>query len=259
MNADAGHLAVVLHDAAPATWPACERVLRAVESVASVPVSILAVPRWHHAAPEAPFERRLEQRLTRGDELVLHGYTHVDDGRPRGIVDRVRRRWYTAGEGEFSALPRDEAACRLQAGVRWFEDRGWPLHGFVAPAWLMSAGTWQALEAFDFRYTCTLRHLHLLPGRSAVASRALVYSTRSAWRRAVSRPWNRVTAWTESSRALLRLELHPHDADHAALRASWMRLLARFVQERRAVTLADAALLAQAAAPRLSRGGASVA
>lgn len=243
----ARRLAVVLHDAAPATWLACQRVLRAIESVAPVPVTILAVPRWHLDPHDTDFERELDRRLGRGDELALHGYTHADDGRPSGLVDHVRRRWYTAGEGEFSALPRDEAARRLHAGMRWFERRGWPLHGFIAPAWLMSAGTWQALDGLDLRYTCTLRHVYALHPRATLASHGLVYSTRSAWRRAVSRPWNRVVAHSQAEQPLLRLELHPHDADHAALRQSWMGLLERFAAERTAVTLAEAVRLAQRA------------
>ena len=71
------------------------------------------------------------------------------------------RRIYT-WEGEFYALDHAEAKTRLAAGIELFRRRGWPLHGFVAPAWLMSAGTRQALGE-RLRYTSDPSNLYLLP------------------------------------------------------------------------------------------------
>jgi uncharacterized protein len=234
-------LSVVLHDVAGATWPACERVLGHVRSLGPVPVTLLAVPRYHRQRAGAPFEAWLDRARERGDELALHGYTHWDDGRPRGLLDFARRRWYTAGEGEFSALASDEARARLRAGMRWFQRNGWPLHGFVAPAWLMSPGTWEALRELHFEYTCTLAHLFSLPEGGSLHSPALVYSTRARWRRTLSLPWNAALAHAVRGKPLMRLELHPHDADHPQVLGSWMGLLGRALAERQAVTLHDAA------------------
>jgi predicted deacetylase len=83
------------------------------------------------------FRRLLSGRLARGDELALHGYFHCDDGpmasNPR---DWFMRRVYTH-EGEFYSLTREAASPRLHAGIEMFRRYRWPLHGFVAPAWLM--------------------------------------------------------------------------------------------------------------------------
>lgn len=219
-------LAVVMHDVAPATLPAVERVLALLrEREPALPVTQLVVPRWHGQPSTPQFDRWLDEAAARGDELVLHGYTHRDDGRPRGLVDLLRRRVYTAGEGEFAALDARDAARRLRQGRLWFAAGGWPLHGFVAPAWLMSEGTWEALADAPFDYTCTLRRLVSLPGRRAWRCRSLVYSTRAAWRRAASCAWNAGLARLQRQAPLLRLELHPPDADHAAVRQSWSGLL----------------------------------
>jgi predicted deacetylase len=176
-------LCVVVHDVADATHAACERLLAAVEAVAPVPLTFLAVPRYHGAAPAASFEQWLGERSRRGDELALHGYTHRDDGTPRGAVDRLRRRVYTRGEGEFWDLDAPTAARQLRAGIDWFERNGWPLRGFVAPAWLLGPGAWQALRDTRFAYTATLRHIHLLPEAGRITSQSIVYSTSTAWRR----------------------------------------------------------------------------
>ncbi|HUG24759.1 polysaccharide deacetylase family protein [Piscinibacter sp.] len=234
-------LCVVLHDVAPATLPACERVLAAVEEVGDVPMTLLAVPRYHCEPTSSTFVRWLADRSAGGDEIALHGYTHQDDGVPNGFVDYLRRRHYTRGEGEFCDLAITEAMRRLIAGVRWFSRQGLSLRGFVAPAWLMSPGTWQALRWLDLSYTCTLRQLVLLPDRRSLVSQSLVYSSSSAWRRQASLAWNAALATAQRHNPLLRLELHPHDADHAAIRHSWQRLLETQLAQRRAGTLADAA------------------
>ncbi|WP_280156234.1 polysaccharide deacetylase family protein [Piscinibacter sp. XHJ-5] len=235
-------LAVVVHDVAPATQPACQRLLKAIDEVApGLPVTLLVVPRYHLAPPSAAFIEWIAGRYARGDELALHGYTHVDDGEPHNIVDHVKRRHYTRGEGEFAALSMTDATRRITAGMRWFERHAFVLRGFVAPAWLMSEGTWEALRWVDLSYTCTLRRLVLLPDRRQLVSQSVVYSTASAWRRQTSLAWNAAVAAVLRHNPLLRLELHPSDADHPAILRSWQRVLEANVARRRPGTLADVA------------------
>jgi predicted deacetylase len=243
-SAAAPLLCVVLHDVAPVHRARCEQLLRCLRGVApALPVTLLAVPRYHLQPSQPSFELWLDTLLRGGHELALHGYTHRDDGVPAGLLDRLLRQAYTAGEGEFASLPRLDAALRLQEGVRWFQRNGWPLHGFVAPAWLLSRGTWDALAELPLHYTCTLSQLVALPQRSAVRSQSVVYSTRSPGRRLLSLGWNRAVAALQRRQPLLRLELHPADIEHPAIRSSWLRILEQALQERRAVTLAQAVQL----------------
>ena len=239
-------ICVVLHDVAAGTQPACERVMQAVADVAGdIPLTLLAVPRYHGEPSTAGFERWLGDRARAGDELSLHGWTHRDDGRPAGWLDGLRRSHYTRGEGEFWSLSQDEAAARIAAGQAWFDANGWTAHGFVAPAWLLGPGAWAALRAASpgFAYTSTLRHIHRLPDGPTLTSQSVVYSTSSGWRRAMSLAWNAGVAAAERANPLLRLELHPRDADFPAIRRSWQRLLAAQLHGagRRAVTVAEAA------------------
>lgn len=248
-------LAIVLHDVAPINLPACERVLGAIRAAAlpgpMPPVSLLVVPCFHRSATAWPddalFDRWLEHARQQGHELVLHGYTHLDDQPLGGWRDRLLRRWYTAAEGEFAALPGAEAKRRLDVGLAWFRRQGWPAHGFVAPAWLMGPGVREALQQVRLDYTCTLNTLEAPPGHTLLHSRSLVYSTRSAWRRGVSRWWNGMLARTQRHEPLLRLELHPQDADHPALRQQWTAVLRTALRERQPVTLHEAVQWAQPA------------
>jgi len=242
---------VVLHDVAPSTRAACTRALAAIAEVADVPATLLAVPRYHGEPATPELVEWLAARQRRGDELALHGWSHRDDEKPGGAVDRLRRRVYTRGEGEFWALSEREATRRIEAGIAWFRENGWPLAGFVAPAWLLGPGAWQALATQRFEYTATLRQLVHLPGRGRVTSQSVVYSTSSAWRRQTSLLWNAAVARLERGNPLLRLELHPRDADFADIRRSWQKVLARALRDRRAVTVADFMRHDRAAAPTL--------
>ena len=245
-------LAVVLHDVAPARWDGCTRVLRRVRQVAQeagvhLPVSLLVVPQ-HHGQPRTPalYLRWLHGLARAGHELVLHGLTHRDESAP---PQSLRARWlrnvYTAGEGEFAALSHAEAAARLAAGLAWARRHDLALHGFVAPAWLMSPAALDAVADAGFDYTCTLRQIIALPGRQVLTAPSVVYSTRARWRRVLSLVWARTLAHQQRQAPLLRLELHPADGDHPAVMRSWSRLLALALQERQPLRLREAAALAR--------------
>ena len=198
-----------------------------------MPLTLLVVPHYH-GDREVPVEykRWLATRVARGDELALHGYTHVDEARaPANVADRVRRRVYTAGEGEFAQLTREEAAQRLALGRRWFAEQGWAVEGFVAPAWLVSAGTWQALRESDFTYTTTLSRFHVLNRRSLYAP-CVVYSTRSAWRRQCSRAWNAAVTAVFANRPLIRFGFHPADVRYPDVMAHSLKLLRKLLRDR---------------------------
>ena len=234
-------LCVSLHDVAPATWPYCQKVLAAVRDVADIPLTLLVVPAYHGECSAQPeFERAITAQLAVGHELALHGYFHVDPHVPSDPLDWIRRRIYTAGEGEFCALSEDEARERLTLGARWFAANRWPLAGFVAPAWLVGAGAWRALLKRDeLQYTSTLTKLIVLSEGHVIHAPCLTYSVRSAWRRPTSIVWNTLLSSVTHSSQVLRLGLHPCDAESRSVRRSWQRLLERTLRDRTAITKAE--------------------
>nr|WP_267877342.1 polysaccharide deacetylase family protein [Massilia mucilaginosa] len=157
-------MCVVIHDVAPATWPDCLRLLQAVREVADIPLTWLVVPRWHGSAARSPaLEAALGHLLADRHEMALHGYTHLDTAaRANGWRSRFLRGVYTEGEGEFAALDVAEARRRIARGLAWFDQRRWPVSGFVAPAWLLGDGAWEAVRGHPFVYTTTWRHFHCL-------------------------------------------------------------------------------------------------
>lgn len=204
------------------------------------------VPDWHargriDAAPE--FLRAIDARIAHGDEVALHGYFHRDDApAPRTPGAWLRRRVLTAGEGEFAALDAQTAAARLHAGLDLLRRPGWTIDGFVPPAWLANAATRAALRHSDLRWTSTHTALIALDGgdERRIAAPCLTASPRSAWRRAASRALLRAGLRLGARAPLVRIGLHPADADHADLLACWREVLGALLAGRRATTKSQA-------------------
>ena len=231
-------VAVSLHDVAPSTWPQCEVLLRLTDAW-KLPVSLLVVPNYHrHGTVDASstFAAAVRARVVRGDEAVLHGYAHLDESpAPRTWRDWWRRRVVTAGEGEMAAIDAAEARERLRAGLEVLEAAQLTPAGFIPPAWLMGEGTREALRDCAFAYTSSRDELYALPAFTPYKAPSLVYSTRSAWRRALSFLWNERRRVTLRDQPLVRIALHPGDADHPAVLRHWRGLLAALLSERSVV------------------------
>lgn len=227
---------LVLHDVAPSTWADYQPFVEAVDALGNVPMTWLVVPDFHrHDALDAnpAFRQVLDARVARGDELALHGYYHDDqEPVPNTPRDWFMRRVYTH-EGEFYRLSREAALTRLHAGLEIFQRYDWPVHGFVAPAWLMSDGTRQALRELPLSYTSDPQHLYRLPDFTAIDAPGLVWSARSAWRRGVSKIVSdqRQQRWRDAP--VIRLGLHPVDMRHRFSRDYWLRTLERLLADGR--------------------------
>ena len=233
------HFCVVLHDVAPATWPAYREFIAALETLAPVPLTLLVVPDFHRRGSlegDTTFLAAMERRLARGDELVLHGYHHDDPGPiPPSPRAWFLRRIYTH-EGEFYALDEAEARRRLEAGMALFARLRWPLRGFVPPAWLLGAAARRAVARCGLAYTSDPRRLLRLPAFTPEPAPSLVWSARSGWRRALSRRWNEHLLRRHADVPLLRLGLHPVDMAHAEVRRYWLASIAALLATRQPST-----------------------
>lgn len=237
---EAKALCVSIHDVAPDTWPDCVRLQQAVRAVADIPLTWLVVPRYHGRAPAAPeMERALDALLAQGHELALHGYTHLDSAPPgHGFRSRFLRNVFTQSEGEFAAIGAEDARQRIALGLAWFAERGWPVRGFVPPAWLLGEAAWRVLREFPFEYTTTMSHFHLLKTRHALLSPSLVYTARNAGGRLLSPRVACAMASLMAPAPLVRLSLHPRDAHFPALVRHAQHLVERLLADRQPRTKA---------------------
>ncbi len=237
MNARA--LCVSIHDVSPQTWADCRTVIAAMNEVAQLPLGLLLVPCWHHRPwPESgAFIDEIDALRREGHELVLHGYTHWDDGpRPLGLFDRFRRRMLTRNEAEFAALDGPAARAALDAGIASLAAHAWAVEGFVAPAWMLSAAAVDALAHSGLRYAGLFGGLLSLPDLRRLPAVALTYSCRHPAGDWLTRGAVSVAAVAQSHAPLLRIALHPADARRPANLRHARRLLEVALATRVALT-----------------------
>ena len=234
--------AIAVHDVSPATWRECGELLAMLDDAGGPPLTLLVVPCFHHGAHvlrDRAFVAAMDARLARGDELVLHGYYHVDDAPPpRAPREWFARRMLTRGEGEFAVLDERAAAWRIARGIAVFRELGWPLHGFVPPAWLMSGTTRDALArcGHPFAYATVRGGIHHLPQWRFERTANLCYSPTSAPRRVMSAVAIRGELWRARSLPLLRISLHPQDAREPGVVRHWRRVIGTALATRMPVT-----------------------
>lgn len=231
--------ALVLHDVAPSTWQCYRDFVANIDSMGAIPLTLLVVPDYHRQGclSQMPdFVAMMERRLACGDELVVHGYHHDDPG-PIGwsLREGFMRRLYTR-EGEFFRIDPVQCRIRLEAAVQLFARLGWPLTGFVPPAWLLGSAARAVLAEFPFRYSSDPSAIIRLPGFERLAAPSLVWSARSGWRRLLSRQWNQWQLQRQQDAPLLRLGLHPVDMEHAAVRRYWLETIAELLDQREPLT-----------------------
>jgi uncharacterized protein len=236
-------LIVSVHDVAPATRAAVEKIMMDL-SRRRVPVcSLLVVPNYHHrgsSMDDRAFVRWLQDLEAQGHEIVIHGYFHE---RPRREGEKVRAKFftrlYTNDEGEFYDLDYDEAFRRISQARDEFVKAGLTPRGFIAPAWLLGSAAERAAMEAEMEYTTQLTGVRDLRFGDNFLARTLVYSVRSGWRRGASLAWNFALARRLARAPLARVSIHPPDQDHPEIWQQILRLTDRLANNRTATTYRD--------------------
>ena len=236
-------LVVSLHDVAPCTRAASEKILRELARHHVDVCSLLVVPNYHRqgaATADRDFVRWLRDLEADGHEIVIHGYFHERASRGgETLKDRLVTRAYTAGEGEFYDLGYAEAVERITRARDEFIAVGLKPRGFIAPAWLLSAEGERAAREAEMEYTTRLTNVVDLRTGEKVRSRSMVYSVRSGWRRSVSRGWNRGLFLLQSESPLVRLGIHPPDATYPKIWGQILRITEQLLEARQPTTYRD--------------------
>jgi len=236
-------LVVSLHDIAPSTQAIAEKMLGELSGLGVRSSSLLVVPDYHHQGPateDRQFVAWLRNLEATGHEIVLHGYFHE---RPRKTNETTRdkflTRFYTQDEAEFYDLNYAEALRRITMARDQFRASGFKPRGFVAPGWLLSPEARKAACDAEMEYTTELRSVSDLRSGEKFATRSIVYSVRSHWRRVVSRRWNATLFRLLRGNPLLRISLHPPDYSHPTIWRQIMELVEGAADSRNVTTYQD--------------------
>lgn len=234
---------VSVHDVAPSTRPASEKILKELAHHGVRCSSLLVVPDYHHqgsAFVDRDFTQWLRDLEAAGHEIVIHGYFHQRPRRPNeSLLAKLTTRSYTTDEGEFYDLDYAEALRRITRARDEFIGAGFTPRGFIAPAWLLSKEGERAAADAEMEYTTRLTSVLDLRTNEHFAARSLVYSVRNSWRRLASLAWNGTCARLMQDAALMRLSIHPPDFEHTEIWRQIVQLVDRLNQTRTATTYRD--------------------
>jgi predicted deacetylase len=221
-------LIVAIHDITPARLAHAEALREMVAREAPGPASLLVIPRyagtasWRAGAGAA----RLGALSRAGDEIVVHGYSHV-----------TRR----GRDGPETA--RMSPACvgaTVRAGADELRSVGLVGAGFIAPAYGRAAGCGGACRAAGLGWWAGRLALHHPGGAMRLPSLGLGAS--APVRRALS-PLCAAAAAAALRRApVVRLDLHTADLGHPRLAVAARSLLCGLLGQGRSLTT-HAALL----------------
>ncbi len=240
----ARYLNISLHDVSPHCWHLCRSFLEELKSIGGGCTNLLVVPNWYGKYPldEHPeFLRWLAEMEAEGHEICLHGYTHKVDRVDGSLWNRLIGTYYTASEGEFHQVGYEEAQRLLDRGLPLLRNAGLTVRGFVAPAWLLSRMANRALGEKQFLYTTSLMHFECLPIKSAFYAPSITWSSRSLWRRMVSKQWTRFWYSLNSKTEVLRIVAHPLDLQYHSIKFSIFHTIRKALHDRTPITYADLA------------------
>lgn len=214
---------ISLHDVAPSTIEATAAWRTAVAELTDEPVSLLAVARYRgrDSWRSGPARSWVCGQGELGDEVVLHGYSHLDragrDGRE------------LAGRGPAAIV------SLIGTGLAELRAAGFACEGFIAPAYAHPAITDACCRAAGLSWWATRRVLRADGWALRLPSIGLGAST--ATRRALSPLATRAAARLLSRAPVVRLDLHPADLRHPHLERAGRELLELLLdQGRRPVT-----------------------
>ena len=229
-------LVVSVHDVSPLTWASCEKILQSLRSLGVCEGSLLIIPNHHGKAPiqeNGEFKDWVSDLVRQGYEPVLHGYFHARNPKPTDAgITKFTTQFYTAGEGEFFDLARQEAINRLRLGIDDLSFLDRKLNGFVAPAWLLGYEAEAAVRKVGFSYITTVGAVKVFEGVQNYSSRSLVWSTRAPWRRMVSLAWNQGLVSRLREKPLLRIGIHPADCEIPAVWSHVKSVVSAALQDR---------------------------
>ena len=233
-----GRLLASIHDVSPRSEAAVDELVDALGRHVGQRLAMLVVPdHWGEApiASNRAFQARLRVWADAGIEMFLHGWCHRDDRQAT-----LASRHMTAGEGEFSSLDVNEASARIARGLAVVEDAiGRPVTGFIAPAWLYSAGTHVALAAH--RLPIAEDHMKVWQpgGRTLARGPVITWASRSRPRIASSLAVAAVGRHVLGLLPVVRVAVHPGDIAVPAIMASVDATLARLAASHTPARYAD--------------------
>lgn len=231
-------LVLSMHDVTPFHLERMRMAEAVFREIGIAKITYLLVPEYHGGYPSDRSAEFIE--WCRGPrpfevEWHLHGYHHLESPalQAGNHADAWKRRFLTAGEGEFLALDRESQGRKLTDGREVFRScLGYDPEGFVAPAWLFNRDLPPLLAAMGFRFTEDHRRIYRVDTGASLDSPVITWATRTPVRKYGSLVVCPLLARLWSGTPVLRAAVHPFDFDHASTVSGIKSVLRRVMRDR---------------------------
>ena len=196
-------------------------------------VSLLVIPGlWNgnELLADEEFQKWLAQISSSSHEVVLHGLNHKFTQEPStSSLKLISGRFFARGCQEFWALSKADAKALVSDGLNKLSSLGYQPTGFIAPGWLASAGTTQAISEIGFSYTTSHLLINDLLFEKRHFAPVICQRPNSPTTRLVMLMTTLLAEILMALRLPLRIAVHPEDLHDAKLRKLILKLVSRAV------------------------------
>lgn len=212
---------VSIHDVMPDTIGVVRGIMDQLDNYGISPVTLLVVPGKSWSESDLAW---LRTRQKRGDRLAGHGWIHRA-GAPRGLFDRLHRRFFSRGVAEHLPLSADGISALIEKCHGWFaaQDLATP-DLYVPPAWAMGSISREQLRQLPFRNYETLAGVYDATTDRFTAVPLVGFEADTAFRAITLRLSNVFNQVAAKWHGQLRVAIHPYDPQ-LRLRADLARML----------------------------------
>lgn len=231
------HTLLSLHDVSPFHLERLNKAESLFQALGVTQVAYLLIPNYHgHSLASTPeFREWCARERPFKVEWILHGFYHQEqrkDISASSTADSLKRKYATAGEGEFLPLEYDRALERINQGIAVFEKTlGIRPSGFIPPAWLYHPDLSQALRTSGMHFWENRNAVQSLTSGTSVSAPVITWATRTPFRKTTSILGTPVLELAYRARPLIRLAVHPFDFDHPetvrSIKTVWQRAIKR--------------------------------
>jgi uncharacterized protein len=254
---------ISLHDVTPVHWERIQKAEQNVKRWGIEKLNYLLIPDYHYhsthhrsdAGLEKEFDQWLQEKQGSQFQWILHGYYHLerppensdgDDDKKENeknaagsLSNQFKRKYLTAGEGEFLELAPAEIRNRIKKGCEVFRQQ--TQHSpdmFIAPAWLYNCHLYPVLREYGIRTTEDHSGIHFLDTNSEnektrfQPAPVITWATRTLLRKFTSQIGCPQLNRLYSNKSLIRVAMHPFDFDHPGTVRSIEKVIKSVIKNR---------------------------
>ncbi len=242
------YLVVSIHDATPKFRKELNGIISELDQRKVTPRSVLVIPNYkqkYNILFDEEFVFWLSQLKSKGDELVQHGYDHIQQttilkNKKNYSLQEKNLEMYAREYAEFQNIDYNEAKRRIQKGKEIMRLAGIVPVGFVAPVWLVNPESEKAIKNEGFRYMALVNSLRIFSSSKDLESEVVGFASSPRIIDYLLRFYDLyLTKIRLINRELVQVAIHPQDLWNTKTFKYALKIIDELRNNRQLITYAD--------------------